>query len=75
MDALEGLLIELAGLLLLGGGFFAGWKVRGAREPSADNPDRQEIQRAAAEQDAFKKMMDYSVETAYGLNRGERIDS
>ncbi|MBQ6206032.1 MAG: hypothetical protein IJK52_03020 [Oscillospiraceae bacterium] len=79
MDFLTGLLIELAGLAGIGVGFVLGWKVRGAvfraREPSVESPDEEEARRMEAEQAAFKKMMDYSVETAYGLNRAERIDA
>ena len=58
---------------LFGGGFFAGWKMRDAvlrvREPSAESPGEEEARRTAAAEEAYQKMMDYSVETAYGLNR------
>lgn len=77
MDFLTGLMIEAVGLLLLVGGFLAGWKARGAalREGgvSAKSPDAEEARKLEAEQEAFQKMMGYSVETAYGLNKEERI--
>ena len=66
-------------MALFGGGFLAGWKARGAmsraKEPSEESPDERETRRAEAEDDAFQKLMSYSVETAYGLNREGRIET
>lgn len=73
MDFVTGLIIEAAALLFLGVGFLAGWKARGAalRQSgvSAKSPDAEEARKLEAEQEAFQKMMGYSVETAYGLNK------
>ncbi len=60
---------------LFGGGFFLGWKIRGTREPSVKNPGEEEARRIAAEEEAYQKMMGYSVETAYGLNGNGRIET
>ena len=58
---------------LFGGGFLTGWKVRDALEPSVKSPGEEEARRTAAEEEAYQKMMGYSVETAYGLNKKEGI--
>ena len=64
---------------LFGGGFFAGWKARDAvlrtREPSAKSPGEEEARRTAAEEEAYQKLMGYSVETAYGMNKKEGISA
>ena len=75
MDFLTGLGVEVVGLLLIGAGFLAGWKVRDAREPSTASPEEEEKRRAEEEEAAFQKMMNYSTETAYGLNKRKGIDA
>ena len=78
-----GFLTGMAGaalcMVLFGGGFLAGWKVRDAllrmREPSAQSPDDKETRRIKAETEAYQNMMNYSVETAYGLNKKKGIDA
>lgn len=78
-DSLIATLIVTLQFALVGAGFFAGWKVRGAtlqtKEPSAERPDEEEARRAQEREEAFQKMMGYSVETAYGLNKGKEVPS
>ena len=66
-------------MALFGGGFFAGWKIHGAvsrtREPSVKSPGEEEARRTAETAEAYQKLMDYSVETAYGLNKKGGIDA
>ena len=77
MDFLIAMISATLGAALFGGGFLAGWKAHGAmsqaKEASAESPDERERLRAESENEAFQKLMAYSVETAYGLNRQERI--
>ena len=79
MDVLIAMLSATLGIVLFGGGFLAGWKARGVmsrtKEPSAESPDEEEARRAEAENEAFRKLMGYSAETAYGLNREGRIET
>lgn len=79
MDFLIAMVSATLGAAFFGGGFLAGWKARDAmsrtKGPSAESPDENETRRAEAENEAFRKLMGYSVETAYGLNREGRIET
>ncbi len=58
-------------LLLIAGGFAAGWAARGcigarSAAPFATDRDEAEARAALAEQRAFEGMLHYNADTAYG---------
>lgn len=60
-------------LLLLCFGFLLGWKARVAwvkhtRRAAADEATEEELRNLKAEQKAFEGMLNYNLETAYGMN-------
>ena len=67
------LLFGMTGGLLALGVFWMGWRFgrtcRAADRPTAETPDEQERQRLLAEQQAFRALMHYSPEIAYGEQR------
>ena len=80
-EVLFGALGALAALGLLGGGFCLGWKVRRwAALRSVEKEEKQseleERRRMIAEQKAFRQMLNYNTETAYGMNgrQSEEVD-
>jgi hypothetical protein len=59
--------VAVFGLFALG--VLAGWKLRGRFvRPVAPAPDK-ELQRMAAEQDAFRQMQQYNADVAYGIGQ------
>ena len=80
-EVLFGALGALAVLGLLGGGFCLGWKAKGwaalrgvkAEEKQSELEERR---RLMAEQKAFRQMLNYNTETAYGMTgrQTEEVD-
>lgn len=72
-EVLLGALGALAVLVLLCIGFALGWKAsrwaagRSGQAEEKEN-DREERRRLMSEQKAFREIMNYSTETAYGMN-------
>ena len=56
-------------LSLFGAGVFAGWQVHAhTTRPAARRPGERERRRLREEQDAFRRLQNYTVEDAYGLS-------
>jgi len=73
--AIYGALGAAVALLLPALGFFAGWKAHGAwrrnsARAAAEEASEEERRQLIEEQKAFGDLMNYSAETAYGMNRG-----
>lgn len=72
MSFLYGVLGVIAVQALIAGGFFLGWKVRKnyykPKTPDMTAIEKQKLEDMKAQQEAWRAMQDYSVETAYGLN-------
>jgi hypothetical protein len=70
-------LIGAAGAFVILGvfalGSLLGWKAhaRFARVAPVKEPEDKELKRLAAQQEAFRKVQSYSVETAYGMTGEE----
>ncbi len=56
----------MAAVGLFAGGTWFGWRIRGSTRPER-LPDK-ERRRIREEQDAFRKLQNYTVEDAYGLS-------
>lgn len=68
MEMLYGALGALATLLVLSAGICIGWMLHGRHaKPKAPPVEEQELRRMAAEQNAFRELMHYSADTAYGI--------
>ena len=84
MDFLYGVLGCLAALLLITGGAFAGWKLRGYADGKArkrtltqEEAERVRLERLEleAQQSAFHTLQNYSAERAYGMIVDEELTS
>ncbi|MDY5509520.1 hypothetical protein [Dysosmobacter sp.] len=78
MYFLIGFLGAVLGGLLFSGGFAVGWKVHTiyverTNEVVAKELSEAEKRRIQEEQEAFSALQNYSVEQAYGLNRGKDV--
>ena len=68
MTFLYGFLGGLAVVGLLAIGVVAGWKAHKAfNRPTATSPEKDELDRLKAQQQAFRELSNYSMETAYGM--------
>ena len=69
MSAVWGFLGALAALAVFGGGVFTGWRLRGAAvRGRVEQPGESERRRLKEEQEAFRRVQNYTVEDAYGMN-------
>ena len=84
MDFLYGALGCMAALLLIIGGAFAGWKLRGyadskSRKRTLTQEEAERVRRERleleAQQSAFHTLQNYSVERAYGMLADEELSS
>jgi len=73
MEFVIGALGAVLVLALFALGVLAGWKAhaRFARVAPVKEPEDKELKRLAAQQEAFRKVQSYSVETAYGMTGEE----
>ena len=64
----------MLGAALVLAAFAAGWQLGARRRPNgaADAPERDERERLIAEQNAFRELLRYSPETAYGAAMTDR---
>jgi len=74
MEFFLGFAGSLVLLLLVGGGFVLGWKLKDRESRrrytvTADAPAEDERRRLKAQQAAFNELQNYSIETAYGMNK------
>ena len=74
-NVILGALGVLLVLLLLAIGFFMGWRarvlwVRHTHRAVAEELTEQEKRALKAEQKAFDGLLNYNMETAYGMNKG-----
>lgn len=61
--------LAVLGLLFLGA--FLGWKARERfQKETVQELDEETCRRFEAEQQAFEDMLNYNIDTAYGLNSG-----
>ena len=72
MSFLYGVLGVIAVQVLFAGGFLLGWMARKSyyrpEPPDMTNSEKQKLEDMKAQQEAWRVMQDYSVETAYGMN-------
>ena len=68
-SVLYGLLGFLLAAALMSGGFVLGWKLhaRQTKPPTPEELGAQDRQRLINEQNAFRDMMNYNADVAYGL--------
>ena len=75
-DAVFGMLLTLAAVLLYGGGVATGWLLRGKLRPQKlSNEQSQMLEALRRYQDAETALLNYSVEDAYGFNGRSGLDT
>lgn len=69
VSILYGLLGFFLAAAFMGGGFVLGWKLRekNIKPPTPEELGDQERQRLIAEQNAFRELLNYNVDVAYGI--------
>jgi hypothetical protein len=77
MSVLIGALGALSVLALLVGGFFIGWKAYPRvhkLDPAIQKMSETEKKALLDQQRAFEQVLNYSTETAYGMNRSPDLE-